>query len=170
LRQISSIDHEILGSDALAVLQVVSLPEQTLGGPLHQRLKEVRPDGWYPVSLLTEVLETLFVRVGPNGLRQMGRKLFAATHESFVKANIASAYQLLSSFDDVYRKANRGTAIGGWKLLDFSAGKAVIEKTTPHICLVERALRSPGSIVLGYRPPFVRRSVFEKGLTAASSS
>lgn len=43
-------------------------------------------------------------------------------------------------FDDMYRHANRGTDIGGWKVLSFEPGRAEMEKTTPHVCYMEEGI------------------------------
>lgn len=86
--------HETIGSDLLAVLGVVSMPKQTLGTDLHHRLLQVKPNGWYPIELMHEVLSVLHGRIGANGLRQMGRKLFVASHEAHVKTVARSAWDI----------------------------------------------------------------------------
>lgn len=134
--------HETIGSDILAVLGVVSMPKQTLGPALNDKLQKLSPNGWYGIDLMLELMEALDARIGVNGLRQMGRKLFAASHEAHVRGVAKSARDILTSFDDLYKRANRGEAIGGWKVLDFGPGKARLEKTTPHHCALEEGIVS----------------------------
>lgn len=159
-------NHETIGSDVLAVLGVVSMPGQTLGGPLHERLKAVSPSGWYPIDLMLELLETLDARVGTNGLRQMGRKLFAASHEEHVRATAKSAADILYAFDDIYRRANRGEHIGGWKVLQFKPGRAVLEKTTPHHCALEEGIITAALACVGVPATVAQDQCFRKGADA----
>jgi hypothetical protein len=42
----------------------------------------------------------------------------------------------------MYHHANRGTGIGGWKVLRFDAGYAELEKMTPHHCVMEQGILS----------------------------
>ena len=42
----------------------------------------------------------------------------------------------------MYHHANRGTGIGGWKVLRFDPGYAELEKTTPHHCVMEQGILS----------------------------
>lgn len=133
-------NHETIGSDLMAVLAVVSMPQQTLGTALHSRLSDVKAEGWYPIELLLELMTTLDARVGKNGLRQMGRKLFQLSHEAHVTKTFSSAAQILGGFDALYHRANRGEGIGGWKLLSWEPGRARLEKTTPHHCALEEGI------------------------------
>lgn len=158
--------HETIGSDVLAVLAVVSMPGQTLGGPLYERLKSVTPTGWYPIELMLELMETLDARVGTNGLRQMGRKLFAASHEEHVRATAKSAADILLGFDDLYRRANRGEQIGGWKVLQFGPGRAVLEKTTPHHCALEEGIITAALGCIGVPATVSQDQCFRKGAEA----
>lgn len=132
--------HETLGADILAVLAVVSLPKETLGDSVHRQLLGVRADQWYPISTLLELMNTLEERVGANALRQMGKKLFEQTHAEHAKQVAKSAWQMLSAFDLLYRRANRGEDIGGWSLTAFEPGRATLEKTTPHHCALEEGI------------------------------
>ena len=40
----------------------------------------MRPDRWYPISLLLEALETLEDKLGDFGLRHVGWELFKLSH------------------------------------------------------------------------------------------
>lgn len=156
-------NHETIGSDLLAVLGVVTMPRQTLGAELHERLQQVRPDGWYPIELMHELLSVLHARVGANGLRQMGRKLFVASHEAHVKTVARSARDILTGFDEIYRRANRGTDIGGWKVVEFSPGRARLEKTTPHHCMLEEGIVTAALACVGVPATVSQESCFLQG-------
>jgi len=61
---------------------------------------------------------------------------------------------VLHGFDALYRSANRGDDIGGWRVVEFGAGTAKLEKTTPHHCAMEegivgaalQAIRTPATL------------------------
>ena len=158
--------HETLGSDILAVLKAVTLPERTLGAELHQRLTAVRPDRWYPISLLLEALDTLELKLGSFGLRHVGWELFKLSHAEQFRQNVTSAHQLVHGFDGLYRNLNRGQAIGGWKVLTFEPGLAVMEKTTPHHCVMEEGIIEEAMRTLGIRVEVSQRQCFRKGADA----
>lgn len=141
--------HETIGSDILAVLGVTSMPRQTLGDALHRQLGEVKPDRWYEIELMLDLMDTLERKVGPNALRQMGRKLFELSHEAHVKTIAKSAADVLGGFDELYRRANRGEQIGGWRVLSFGPGRAALEKTTPHNCLLEEGIMTAALAAVG---------------------
>src|SRR4029434_9872974 len=87
-------NHETIGSDLLAVQaaleelsatgQKSSLPEQVLGADLSRRLKGVRPDGWYPISWLLDLMAQLEPKLSRYGLIKMGRTLFRMSHRDRV--------------------------------------------------------------------------------------
>lgn len=52
-------NHETIGSDVIAVLATLRSPEEVLGTALYARLKDMKPDAWYPVSTLLDLLEHL---------------------------------------------------------------------------------------------------------------
>lgn len=133
-------NHETIGSDILAVLQSVKMPDVVLGGEWHERLKGVRPNGWYPIELLLDLLDHLEAKVGPNSVREMGRQLFRSSHQPHVQNRLKSAADLLVGFDAMYKGVNRGEKIGGWRLLKLSPGYGLIEKTTPHLCYLEEGI------------------------------
>ena len=158
--------HETLGSDILAILKAVTLPERTLGADLHRRLSEVRPDRWYPISLLLEALEALELKLGAFGLRHVGWELFKLSHAEAFRQNVTSARQLVHGFDGIYRNVNRGPAIGGWTVLSFEPGLAVMEKTTPHHCVMEEGIIEEAMRTLGIRVEVSQRQCFLKGADA----
>jgi predicted hydrocarbon binding protein len=155
--------HETIGSDLLAVLGVVSMPKHTLGDALHRQLLEVQPGSWYSIELLLELMDTLEQRVGVNALRQMGRKLFQLSHEEHVKQAARSAAEVLGGFDDLYNRANRGDAIGGWKVLEFKPGCARLEKTTPHHCALEEGIVTAALACVGVPATVSQEQCFRKG-------
>lgn len=152
-----------IGSDILAVFGVVSLPKQTLGDSLHARLTQVKPDGWYPIALLLELMDTLEQKLGHNALRQMGRKLFIASHQEHVKAVAKSASDILYGFDDLYLRANRGAEIGGWAMLTFGRGQARLDKTTPHHCMLEEGIVAEALNCVGVPASVSQETCFRKG-------
>ena len=157
------INHETIGSDILAVFGVVSMPQQTLGDELHQRLERVHPEGWYPIQWLLELMETLDTKLGPNALRQMGRKLFIASHQKHVQATLRSASDLLYGMHGLYMRANRGQHIGGWKMISFNKGNAKLEKTTPHHCVLEEGIISEALTCLGVPATVTQPTCFRNG-------
>jgi hypothetical protein len=141
--------HETIGSDVLAVLNVLKFPEQVLGRERHEQLKAVRPDQWYPIAPLLEMMDLLEQKLGRSALFAMGETLFKLSHEEKAKEAFKSAKEMLYAFDAIYHNANRGTDIGGWKVLSWAAGRCEMEKNTPHHCVMEegivhRAMQSIG--------------------------
>jgi hypothetical protein len=49
----------------------------------------------------------------------------------------------------MYRLANRGAELGGWVVLEFEPGRAVLEKTTPHHCSMEEGILDAAFRVVG---------------------
>lgn len=136
------VDHETLGSDILAVLHSVQHADQVLGKELVARLQAVGPTRWYPIRMLLELMEDLHTRLGQFGMLKMGRTLFKLSHETRVRAVAKCARDIVCGIDGMYRHTNRGTEIGGWKVLAFEPGRAELEKTTPHLCIMEQGLLS----------------------------
>lgn len=141
--------HETIGSDILAVLGVVSMPEHALGPALHARVSSLKPDEWYPIDLLLELMDVLDRKMGANALRQMGRRLFELSHQAHVTEAGLTCAELVTGFDDIYRRANRGEDIGGWRVLSFQPGRAVMEKTTPHHCALEEGILTAALAAVG---------------------
>lgn len=134
--------HETIGSDILSVVQVLKLPEQVLGPDECRRLKEIDPNGWYPIGWLLDLMDQLDKAVGHYGLLRMGRKLFEISHKERVLKVATSARDIVEGIDGMYHHANRGAGIGGWKVLSFGAATAELEKTTPHHCVMEQGILS----------------------------
>lgn len=150
----------------LAVLKAVTLPERILGPELAGRLNEVREDQWYPISLLLEAFEILDEKLGDFGLQHVGWELFKLSHADEVRANVHSAHQLLSGFDAIYKRVNRGEDIGGWQVLSIEPGYALLEKTTPHHCKMEEGLIKEALRTLGVPVEVTQPQCFRKGADA----
>ncbi len=136
----SGKNHETIGSDILAVLQVVKVPEAILGDALARQLNAVAADKWYPIQLLLDVMDWVVTQVGRPGLVGMGRSLFRSTHQKAFLSTADCAGDFFFSLDKLYNPANRGQRIGGWKMLEFRPGMAVAENGTPHHCELEEGI------------------------------
>jgi hypothetical protein len=161
-RGYEGIKHETIGSDILSVVGAIPLAKNVLGQALFDKLAAAKPDAWYPIEWLFEASEVLDKKIGANGLRQVGRALFRMSHEARFKEVAKTAADLIYALDDMYHHANRGRAIGGWQVVEFRSGHAVVDKTTPHHCLLEegivgQALSSIGIPVNIEQPQCFRR-------------
>lgn len=136
----SNPSHETIGSDILAVMAVLKLPEAVLGAVWVERLHVVQPEQWYPIGTLLELLEQLVKKGGRASLVQMGRQLFRDSHQKRLTPELTSAGDVLFGIDAMYHHANRGENIGGWQVLRFSPGHALLRKTTPHHCALEEGI------------------------------
>jgi hypothetical protein len=134
--------HETLGSDILAVFQILKMPEQVLGAEEVRKLSQVQMDGWYPIDWLLDLMDKVDKELGQYGLLQMGRRLFALSHEERLVQVARSAADVIYGIDGMYHHANRGSSIGGWKVIRFDPGYAELEKTTPHHCVMEQGILS----------------------------
>ena len=150
-------DHETIGSDILAVHNAVIAPARTLGPETLQRLAQVKPDGWYPIGWLLQLMDELHGKIGDAGLRKLGRELFKLSHADAVRANVRSASDLLHGFDGIYRRANRGVQIGGWVVEVFRPGYAELVKTTPHRCVMEEGILKEALFTIG-TPAFIEQA------------
>jgi len=157
------IDHETIGSDILAVLQILRLPEQVLGQDETERLAQVHSQQWYPISWLLSLMEKLDRHVGHYGLLRMGRKLFHLSHEARVIEVAKSARDIVYGIDDMYHHANRGQMIGGWTVLSFDSGHSELEKTTPHHCVMEQGILSAALSAVGCPGIISQRQCFREG-------
>jgi hypothetical protein len=160
-------DHETIGSDILAVLAILKMPEHVLGADEVKRLTAVDPAGWYPIEWLLDLMDRLDKQVGHYGLLRMGRMLFKLSHEDNLRAGgPRSARDLVYALDGMYHHANRGVGIGGWKVLKFEQGSAELEKTTPHHCVMEQGLLSAAFSAVGCPVMVSQRECFRTGASA----
>jgi hypothetical protein len=162
-RGYSGEEHLTIGSDLLAVLRILKLPEQVLGSEQAARLARVDPDGWYPIDWLLELMEMLEQQVGPYALMRMGRTLFQLSHKQRVMAVARSAKDILYGIDGMYHHANRGRGIGGWKVIKFEPGMAELEKNTPHHCLMEQGILTEALMTIGCPCNVAQRACFREG-------
>ena len=149
--------HEALGSDLMAVLNTIKFPEEVLGAYWVQRLRSMNTQAWYPVQTMLELQQQVLHRGGRASLLQMGRQFFRDTHQLRIGTKLRSASDVIYGLDQMYRFANRGQNIGGWEVLCFGPGHAVLHKKTPHHCALDEgflheALQSVGVVVLVVQP------------------
>lgn len=145
--------HLTIGSDITALLKTLKYPERMLGEARATQLRKLDPGSWYPIQFLLEMLEALDQKGGRASVVQMGRQLFRDSHAARVTPDFRSAGDVIFGMDAMFHHANRGTDIGGWEILKFGPGVAVMKKTTPHHCALEEgilyeALHSVGTDVL----------------------
>lgn len=131
------VNHLTIGSDIMSLMEVLPIPEQILGKERAAELRQVKPNEWYPIKMLLEPLDLLAQKMGDRALVPIGFALVKLSHAEAIKKHFTSAKGLLNGFDAIYHRANRGEDIGGWKVLSFDPGKAVLENTTPHPCMLE---------------------------------
>jgi hypothetical protein len=155
--------HETLGSDILAVHRILKLPDQLLGAEESRRIAEIDPNAWYPIEWLLDLMERLDQAFGECALLRMGRTIFEISHkEQFVKI-ARCARDVVYGIDGMYHHANRGVAIGGWKVLRFEAAYAELEKNTPHHCVMEQGILAGALAVVGCPGSVGQTACFRKG-------
>ena len=166
MSQYQNPTHQTLGSDILAVMQTVKYPEQILGAVWVERLKSLVPGNWYPIATLLELLEHLVKRGGRASLLQMGRQLFRDSHQKRLTPELLSAGDVLYGIDAMYHHANRGTDIGGWEVLRFQPGHALLRKTTPHHCALEEGILYEALHTVGAEALIVQSTCVQTGAAA----
>ena len=160
------VGHQTIGSDILSLVEAVLMPEQVLGKELTSRIRDIKPNDWYPISLLLEPLEILDKRLGPDSLRRVGIAIFKLSHEAAAREVLHSARDVIYGIDGMYHRANRGTDIGGWKVVTFQPGFALIEKTTPHHCVMEEGILEAALKLVKVPAMVQQKSCFRKGAPA----
>lgn len=156
-------NHETIGSDILSVIESFKLADLVLGADRSQRLKAVVADQWYPIDYLLEPLEFVAERLGDSSLKKVGWHVFRLSHEEQFRKNAKTVGDLVYGADALYRHANRGTDIGGWKVLEFTPGRALLEKTTPHPCVMEEGIFEAALRVLGVTTLVTQPACLRKG-------
>ena len=156
-------DHETIGSDIASVFKILKLPEQVLGAEEAQKLSAIDPGAWYPIEWLLDLMDRLDKELGQYGLLRMGRTLFDFSHKERVLKVARCAKDIVYGIDGMYHHANRGKAIGGWKVLLFEPGHAELRKddATP----LRDGARDPGRGAGRRRCPGVitQRQCFRQG-------
>jgi hypothetical protein len=138
-------------------------PEHILGAEWLGRLKAIEPEGWYPVSTLLELLQKLAHKGGHASVVQMGRQLFRDSHQKRLTPKLHSAADVLFGIDGMYHHANRGEGIGGWQVVRFAPGQAVLRKTTPHHCALEEGILYEALHTVGVEALIVQGSCVQGG-------
>lgn len=159
----AGVGHETSGRDILAILGAVHVPELTFGPELATFLKTVQAEGWYPIERLLELLDVLDQKLGAFHLKQVGYNIVQRYLADQVKKHISNAHQLLHSFDSQYHLHNRGQNIGGWKVVSFTPGRAELEKTTPHHCLMEEGIFEEQLRIIGVSAKVSQPTCLRKG-------
>jgi hypothetical protein len=157
------INHETIGSDVLAVLRTLKLPDQILGATTADQLRKIDPLSWYPIATLLELMETMDQKVGTFGMLQLGRTLFQMSHEERIREVANSGRDIVYGIDGMYKHANRGLDIGGWTVLSFSPGRAELEKNTPHHCVMEEGILLQALDAMGVPANIRQQQCFRKG-------
>jgi hypothetical protein len=139
------------------------MPEHVLGAEDAAKLRAVDPGGWYPIQWLLDLMEKLDRQVGHYGLVRMGRTLFKLSHEKRFLTVARSARDAVYGIDGMYRFANRGKNIGGWKVLTFEPGVARLEKNTPHHCEMEQGILHGALAALGCPGMIAQERCFRRG-------
>jgi hypothetical protein len=152
--------HETLGAELLAVLHTMKFPEEVLGHYWSERLKGIVAEEWYPVAIELELQQQVLHRGGRASLVQLGRQLFRDLHQARLSPLLRSAGDVLHRLDRMYRHGNRGRNIGGWELVAFAPGQALLRKKTPQHCaldegLLHEALQAVGTVAMIVQPTCV---------------
>lgn len=141
--------HETIGSDIIAVFEAVLDVEATLGSHWMPLVRTLDPNGWYSIDLLLTLGDVISQRAGPAALAFMGEGIFKLSHERAFRERASSVGDLVFGIDAMYRRANRGSSIGGWRVLEFRPSCAVLEKTTPHHCQIDEGILRAAGQALG---------------------
>lgn len=157
------IGHETIGSDILSLVRAVLMPEHVLGKEQVRMLRAVDPDQWYPIATLLEPLERLDAVLGESSLRKIGWTLFDLSHREAAANSLKSVRDVVYGIDGLYHHANRGEKIGGWEVLSFEPGEALLEKTTPHHCVMEEGILEAACKVVGVTPTIYQRACLRRG-------
>lgn len=168
------INHETIGSDVLAVMHSLQslvgpdlpIPKHILTPAQLQRLQSIKPDGWYPIEWLLELMDALDKKLGRYALIKMGRTLFKQTHEARVLETAHQGRDIIYGFDEMYHHANRGEKIGGWRVISFDDNGAVLEKTTPHHCAMEEGILAQALAAVGAPAMVAQTGCFREGADA----
>ena len=165
--------HETIGSDILAVRHALSAltgadnaATRLLGPTASERLALITPDGWYPIEWLLDMMESIDQRVGRFALLKLGRTLFKLSHQDRIAEVATCGRDIVYGIDGMYHHANRGSDIGGWTVLSFDANRAVLEKTTPHHCMMEEGILSQALTAVGSPAVINQSQCFRDGADA----
>jgi hypothetical protein len=155
------MNHVTLGAELLAILQTMRSPEALLGEEWIARQRQIHPKNWYPVTMAAELFQQLSRRLDRGALVEMGRQLFRDSHHRRLIPHLRSVGDVVFGLNGIYHRAHRGKDIGGWEVLRFDEGRALLRKTTPTPCALEEgllceALHSVGAEALVVQPTCVQ--------------
>ena len=159
----AGIGHLTLGSDVLSLSEAILMPELVLGAEVAASIRALEPGGWYPIAMLLEPLDRLDAILGPSSLRRIGLEIFERSHAAAFRREASSARDIVHGIDGMYHRANRGTDIGGWRVMGFGPGVATLEKTTPHHCVMEEGILEAAFKALAIPAVFFQSRCFRKG-------
>lgn len=137
-RAYRGVGHETIGSDIIAVARTLSLPSLSLGADLFTEILTVEPNLWYPIDLLLRAMDRLAMTMTDHQLRHLGRLIYRQSHAGAPLPKTLG--ELAHGFDAMYHTANRGEGIGGWTVLTLTDREAVLEKSTPGVCVIEEGI------------------------------
>lgn len=174
-----STNHEVQGYELLAVRDALTwlspdksppsvhdLCVRLLGATQVAQLDATSPPQWYPAQLLLSMLRAIDEKVGPNGLRRVGRASFQRAVASMGRDKYKSARAMLDDLDAIYRRTNRGTAIGGWKVLLASDVEARLEYTAPHVCVTQEGYLTEACAAVGVPVVVTQKECVRSGADA----
>lgn len=160
------LNHMTRGGDIVAILKVLHTPALTLGEDNLRRLSQINSESWYPISTLLDMLELLDAKLGAPGLKSVGWMIFSTFHSAQARQTFDNARDLLYALDAMYKMGNKGHRIGGWEVLEFRPGHAVLEKTTPHHCAMEEGIIEEAMRTMGVKAAVDQPECFRKGAPA----
>jgi hypothetical protein len=142
-------NHETLGSDLIATFAAVNAVDPRFSEHWMPLVKTLDAQTWYPIDVLLALGFAAEERFGPELLQCIGREIFQRSHAATFRRSAATIADLAFGIDAMYRTANRGEDIGGWRVLEFADGRTLIEKTTPHPCGIEEGILGAACASLG---------------------
>lgn len=133
-------NHETLGSDLIATFAAVNAVDPRFSEHWMPLVKTLDAHGWYPIDVLLALGIAAEERFGSELLVRIGEEIFARSHAATFRSSAATVADVAYGIDGMYRAANRGKGLGGWRVIEFTEGRALIEKTTPHPCQIEEGI------------------------------
>jgi hypothetical protein len=156
--------HETRGSDLIAAFAVVNELDPGIAAHWMPLVRTLDATQWYPIDLLLALGMAARERFGEALLRRMGERIFEVSHAPSFRASTVA--DVAFGIDGLYRAANRGDDIGGWGVVTFTDTHALIEKTTPHACLVEEGILIAACRAVGEPVELRQRTCVQQGAAA----
>ena len=111
-----------------------NLGRSFLEKPQLEILDSVKADEWYPVKILTDLLETVKRRAGKEQLVACGRGIFYALKDRLEREGVMTPQAMLESILREYLGCHRGESVGNWWIRSIEKGRAMVEDATMHDC------------------------------------